>query len=59
MAGDIAQKVANYRRRLAIVGDISAHVAASDALRDFVHETNRGTQLWFVADVAELESRLT
>jgi hypothetical protein len=27
-------------------------------LRDFVYETNRGRQVWFVADRAALESRL-
>lgn len=56
--GEMAQKFVNYRLRLVIVGDISEHVARSDALRDFVYETNRGNQLWFVADAAELERRL-
>jgi hypothetical protein len=30
----------------------------SSALRDFVYETNRGNQVWFVADQEELEKRL-
>ncbi|WP_067170447.1 DUF4180 domain-containing protein [Microtetraspora niveoalba] len=58
IAGDIAQKFVNYRTGLAVVGDISAHVAASTALRDFVRESNRGTQLWFVPDVEALRLRL-
>ena len=58
VAGDVVQKFANYRARLAIVGDITAQVAASTALRDFVRESNRGAQLWFVADDAELTRRL-
>jgi len=58
LAGEIMQKFVNYRLRLAIVGDISAHVAASTALRDLVVESNRGTQVWFVADLAELDRRL-
>ena len=58
VAGELAQKFANYNRRLAIVGDISAAVARSTALRDFVREANRGRQLWFVADDAELSARL-
>lgn len=58
LAGMVAQKFVNYRVRLAIVGDVAAHVAGSSALRDFVRETNRGNQLWFVADEAELRERL-
>jgi hypothetical protein len=46
------QRFANYRARVAVV------VAASTALRDFVRESNRGAQLWFVADEAELTRRL-
>jgi hypothetical protein len=58
IAGEMMQKFVNYEIRVAIVGDITRHVAASDALRNFVRETNRGKQVWFVADKAELDSRL-
>lgn len=58
LAGVVAQKFANYRLRLVIVGDVSAHVAASEAFGDFVRETNRGSQLWFVADQHALEEKL-
>ncbi|MEV1063555.1 DUF4180 domain-containing protein [Streptomyces sp. NPDC050263] len=58
VAGAVVQKFANYRIRLAVVGDISAHLAESSALRDFVHESNHGRQLWFVADDGELDDRL-
>lgn len=58
VAGEIVQKFAQYRARLAIVGDVSAHVTASDALRDFVREADRGRQVWFVADAGELAARL-
>jgi hypothetical protein len=44
--------------RLAVVGDVSRHVAASTALRDLVFESNRGNQVWFVADLDELDTRL-
>lgn len=57
LAGAITQKFVNYRLRLAVVGDIGRHDGSS-ALRAFVSEANRGGQLWFVADLAELESRL-
>ena len=56
--GEVAQKLVNYGLRLAIVGDVAAYVARSEALAAFVRETNRGTQIWFVADLAELERRL-
>jgi hypothetical protein len=58
IAGEIIQKFVNYELRLAIVGDIARHVEASTALRDFVLETNRGRQVWFVADRAELDRRI-
>jgi hypothetical protein len=53
-AGEFIQKIVNYRCELAIVGDLSEQIAASDALRDFVRECNRGSQVLFVADVEEL-----
>jgi hypothetical protein len=59
VAGEIAQKFANYRLRVAIVGDIGAAVAASSAFRDYVTETNRGRDLWFVPTAAEFVKRLT
>lgn len=58
VAGDVVQKFVNYRLRLVIIGDIASHVADSEALRDFVREANRGNQVWFVADRAELDERL-
>ncbi|MFE2064829.1 DUF4180 domain-containing protein [Streptomyces sp. NPDC059467] len=58
VAGAVVQKFVNYRLRLAVVGDISRHLADSSALRDFVYEANRGRHLWFVADDAELAERL-
>ena len=58
MAGEIVQKFVNYRLRLAIVGDISRQVAESTALRDFVRESNRGNQIWFVNNLEELDQRL-
>ncbi|MFF1273445.1 DUF4180 domain-containing protein [Streptomyces marokkonensis] len=58
VAGDVVQKFVTYRIRLVIVGDIASRVADSDALRDFVREANRGTQVWFVTDRAALEERL-
>ncbi len=58
IAGDAIQKFVNYGIGLAVVGDISGHLANSRALRDFVHESNRGRHVWFVAGLDELEARL-
>lgn len=58
LAGEIMQKFVNYQIRLVIVGDISRHLAASQALRDLVHESNRGRQVWFVNDLDALDARL-
>jgi Domain of unknown function (DUF4180) len=41
-----------------VVGDISGALDRSASLRDFVRESNRGRQVWFVADGDELERRL-
>jgi hypothetical protein len=58
IAGDVMQKFVSYRLRLVVVGDVSVHVAASTALRDFVHETNQGGHIWFLPDLDTLAERL-
>lgn len=58
LAGEFFQKMQNYQRRLVIVGDISAYLARSSALRDFVGETNRIGNHLFVADQAALQAAL-
>ena len=58
IAGELIQKFVQYRRRLAIVGDISRHLAESSALRAFVYESNRGNEVWFLASLDELGQRL-
>jgi hypothetical protein len=58
LAGEMLQKFTNYRLRVAIVGDLSAHMARSAPLRDFIAESNRGRAVWFAPDIAEVERRL-
>jgi len=64
LAGEFVQKVVNYQLKLVIVGNISVQVAASDALRDFVREANRGHSIFFVphldarADLAAFRAAL-
>lgn len=59
LAGELLQKAANYRLKFAVLGDVSAHVAASNALRDLVIESERNESLYFVADVQALELALS
>nr|WP_314434752.1 DUF4180 domain-containing protein [uncultured Brevundimonas sp.] len=58
LAGETTQKFVNYRIGLAVIGDISDAVAASDALRDYVRECNRGRQVWFLPDLPALRAAL-
>ena len=58
VAGEFLQNLVNHRLRLAVIGDLSALLEGSEALRDFVRESNRGSHAWFLADEAELERRL-
>lgn len=58
LAGEIAQKAVNYRLKLAVIGDISQHLAASSALRDWVREANRDREIWFEPSLDSLAARL-
>jgi hypothetical protein len=58
VAGQVLQKLVNYRFQVAVLGDVTAAAAASTPLRDFIRESNRGTSVWFLDDLAGLEARL-
>lgn len=58
LAGQFIQKFVTYQRRLVILGDITEYIASSRALRDYVYETNRGNQVWFMVSMQELSQRL-
>jgi hypothetical protein len=58
LVGAFLQKLVIYPMPVAIVGDLSAHIAASKALRDFVYECNRGRDCWFVANIEDVAARL-
>jgi Domain of unknown function (DUF4180) len=58
LAGETVQKAVNYRLQLAVIGDISEHLAASNALRDWVREANRGREIWFELSLDSLAARL-
>jgi len=56
LAGDVLQKVVNYHMRLAIVGDFASY--SSKALQDFIWESNRGKQIFFVSSEEEAIKKL-
>lgn len=49
LAGEIMQKLVNYRFCLAIYGDFSSYT--SRALQDFIYESNQGQVAFFLPDV--------
>ncbi|MBE0655460.1 MAG: DUF4180 domain-containing protein [Bacteroidales bacterium] len=51
IAGDILQKISNYRFRLAIIGDFSNFTSKS--LRDFIYESNKHRQVIFVSSLED------
>ena len=58
LAGEFIEKLQQYEFRLAIVGDVTAYVERSKALRDFIYETNARGHHLFLGDAAELNTRL-
>jgi len=51
LAGEILQKVSNYRMHLAVAGDFSRY--KSKSLKDFIRESNRIGRILFVQSVEE------
>lgn len=48
IAGEILQKFINYRVKFAIYGDFSKYT--SKPLKDFIYESNKGKDIYFVPD---------
>lgn len=57
LAGEILQKYVNYGGRIAIYGDFSRYT--SKPLKDFIYESNKGHDVFFVATQEEAISMLT
>lgn len=57
IAGEILQKFINYNVKFAIIGDFSCY--SSKALRDFIYESNRGKNIFFISDEYEAIERLS
>lgn len=57
LAGEILQKYVNYGGRIAIYGDFSHYT--SKPLKDFIYESNKGKDVFFVKTGAEAVDMLT
>jgi hypothetical protein len=50
-AGELLQKISNYRMKMAIVGDFSKYTSKS--MLALIYESNRGKQVFFTGSVGE------
>lgn len=57
VAGEILQKFVNYQMKLAVVGDYSKYT--SKPLKDFIYESNKGKDVFFVATLDEAKAKLS
>jgi len=57
LAGEILQKYINYGGRIAIFGDYSHYT--SKPLKDFIYESNKGKDVFFVETEDEAVDMLT
>ena len=57
LAGEILQKYINYGGRIAIYGDYSNYT--SKPLKDFIYESNKGKDVFFVSTEDEAVDMLT
>lgn len=56
IAGEVAQKVVNYRFRIMIIGDFEKY--QSKSLRDYIRESNLGRNMNFFSSMDEAWKRL-
>ena len=56
-AGELLQKVSNYRVRLAVTGDFSGY--GSESLKAFIRESNRTGQVLFLDTAEEAVNRFS
>ncbi|WP_312813993.1 DUF4180 domain-containing protein [Sedimentibacter sp.] len=56
IAGEVCQKIVNYKFKLAIIGDYSKYTSKS--LRDFIYECNRGNDIFFADNLQQAVDKL-
>ena len=57
LAGEILQKFVNYKFRIAIYGDYSEYT--SKPLKDFIYESNRGSEIFFTENLESAIKKLS
>jgi len=57
LAGEVLQKFINYHTKIAIVGDFSVY--SSNSLRDFIYESNKGKDIFFLSDEKQAIEKLS
>ena len=57
LAGEILQKFINYRVKIAIVGDFSVY--ESKSLKDFIYESNKGKDIFFLPNEKQAIEKLS
>lgn len=57
LAGEILQKYINYGGKIAIYGDYSHYT--SKPLKDFIYESNKGKDIFFVSTIEEAIQKIT
>jgi hypothetical protein len=57
IAGEILQKFVTYNFKIAIIGDYSKY--QSNALKDFIYESNKQGEINFVESIEEAKERLS
>lgn len=57
LAGEILQKFINYHVKIAIVGDFSSYTSKS--LKDFIYESNKGKDIFFLPDEKQAVEKLS
>lgn len=57
IAGEVLQKIVNYSKKLAVIGDFSVYT--SKPLQDFIYECNKGRHVFFVSSEDEAIDKLS
>jgi hypothetical protein len=57
LAGEILQKFINYKVKIAIVGDFSVY--SSKSLKDFIYESNKGKDIFFLSSEKQAIEKLS
>jgi len=57
LSGEILQKFINYHIKIVIVGDFSVYTSKS--LKDFIYESNKGKDIFFLPNEKEAIEKLS